>query len=460
MDFSRRQFGFGALTGLAFTGLARRVEAAETYRNEVTAYGALAPDPARLLDLPKGFSYQIVSRAGEAMDDGFRAPDNFDGMGCFTAGAGKVALVRNHELSVGGWDKSAAGSSGPLHERLLKLPHFGRSKEGLVFAGGTSTLIVDLASGRMEQQFLSLAGTATNCAGGTTPWGGWLTCEENTVAAPDSSQSHGWVFEIPSAHQGLVQPEPLKAMGRFRHEAACVDPRTGIVYLTEDRDDSLFYRFLPQQPGALARGGRLQALAFLDRDLENDTRNWYGAEFAPRASRAVRWIDMKDVESPGDDLRVRGRARGAVQFARGEGIHQATGTGEVYFTCTSGGAARLGQVMRYVPGAREGFPDETDTPGRLELFVESADTTLFEYGDNLTVSPWGHLIVCEDHAGDARNHLRGITPDGRLYTLARLNMDTELAGACFSPDGQVLFVNAYAPGRTLDIRGPWDSFRV
>lgn len=463
MTLSRRQFGFAALTTLAFAGLSRRASAAETYRNQVHGYGPLRPDSAGLLDLPEGFSYQTVSRAGEIMDDGFHAPDNFDGMGCFPAGDGKVALVRNHELSLGGWSRSAGKETAVLQKRLASLPHFGRAADGRVLPGGTSTLIVDLATGRREAEFLSLTGTATNCAGGITPWGSWLTCEETNLAAPDSSQSHGWVFEVPSAHRGLVTPQPLTAMGRYRHEAAAVDPKTGIVYLTEDRDDCLFYRFLPEKPGELARGGKLQALAFADSALPADSRNWFGVEFAPRAARPVRWIDMRNVESPQDDLRVRGHARGAVRFARGEGIHLAastSGSREFYFTCTSGGPAKLGQIMRYTPSPHEGSAEETRQPGRLELFVESADASVFEYGDNLTVTPHGHLIVCEDKTGGKVNHLRGVAPSGQIYTLARLNANTELAGACFSPDGQVLFVNAYAPGITLAIRGPWARFRV
>jgi uncharacterized protein len=463
MSLSRRQFGFAAFTTLAFAGLSRRAAAGETYRNEVHGYGPLQSDPARLLDLPKGFTYQAVSRAGEIMDDGFYAPDNFDGMGCFPAGDGKVALVRNHELSLGGWSRSAGKETAMLQKRLASLPHFGRAADGRVLPGGTSTLIVDLATGHRETQFLSLTGTATNCAGGITPWGSWLTCEETNLAAPESSQSHGWVFEVPSAQRGLVAPQPLTAMGRYRHEAAAVDPKTGVVYLTEDRDDSLFYRFLPERPGELARGGQLQALAFADSELPADSRNWLGVEFAPRTNRPVRWIDMRNVESPQDDLRVRGHARGAVRFARGEGLHLATGANgarEFYFTCTSGGAAKLGQIMRYTPSPHEGAAEETRQPGRLELFVESSDASVFEYGDNLTVTPQGHLIVCEDKTGGKVNHLRGVAPSGQIYTLARLNADTELAGGCFSPDGQVLFVNAYAPGITLAIRGPWDRFQV
>ncbi len=463
MSFSRRQFNFAALTTLAFAGLSRQAGGAVTYQSEVPGYGPLRPDPAGLLDLPQGFTYQVVSHAGEIMDDGFHVPGSFDGMGCFAAGVGKVALVRNHELGLSSWSRSAAMDVAALQSRLATLPHFGRAPDGRVLPGGTTTLIVDLATGRRESQFLSLTGTSTNCAGGVTPWGSWLTCEETVAGAPDSTQSHGWVFEVPAAHRGLVAPEPLTAMGRFQHEAAAVDPYTGIVYLTEDRADSLFYRFLPVRPGHLARGGQLQALAFADSSLPADSRNWSGEVFVPRSIRPVRWIDLDEVLSPLDDLRQRGHAKGAVRFARGEGIHIAAdskGLREVYFTCTAGGTAKLGQIMRYALSEHEGATDEKKSPGRLELFVESRDSRVFEYGDNLTVSPQGHLVVCEDRAGNKINHLRGITPSGRIYTLAQLNAGTELAGACFSPDGRVLFVNAQAPGMTLAIRGRWDQFRL
>jgi hypothetical protein len=172
----------------------------------------------------------------------------------------------------------------------------------------------------------------------------------------------------------------------------------------------------------------------------------------------VRWIDLAETDSPNDDLRARGHAAGAALFARGEGIHR--GRDEYYFTCTSGGSGRLGQIMRYLPSRHEGRPGEESAPARLELFVESADPRVMNYGDNLIVAPWGHLIVCEDRADNKVNHLKGVTPDGRLYTLARLNLDTELAGACFSPDGSTLFVNAYDPGKTLAINGPWRSVRT
>ncbi|HUG73857.1 MAG TPA: alkaline phosphatase PhoX [Steroidobacteraceae bacterium] len=451
---SRRQFTL-ALTGTAFAGLlgaCASTSVADPGRRP-RAYGELVADPEGLLDLPAGFSYRVISAFGDRMDDGMSVPDYFDGMGCFPLGGSRVALVRNHELQ-------------PQHQELgpLRAGNSARPKTydrttagGAPLPGGTTSIVFDLAAGRVVQQHLSLLGTIRNCAGGATPWGSWLTCEESTTRAGTSvGRDHGWVFEVPAAAREVVEPVPLTALGRFNHEAAVVDPRTGIVYLTEDRGDSLLYRLLPTARGELRRGGRLQALALLEPGL-TDSRNWEGVTLARGSWQATRWIDLDNVESPDDDLRRRGHARSALLFARGEGIHM--GDGELYFCCTSGGPAKLGQVMRYRPSRFEGQPDEAREPGRLQNFVESDDPAQLNYGDNLTVAPNGHLIVCEDQGGQVvDNHLRGVTPAGALYGLARLRVQTELAGACFSPDGSTMFVNVFSPGRTLAITGPWRGF--
>lgn len=457
MNISRRGFAATSLAALALGGWSRIgvTQTSDTYRNEVPGYGPLRADPAGYFDLPEGFSYRVLAKAGDTMDDGFIVPDNFDGMGCIPLAGGRLALVRNHELSLGAEARGAAGTDPLLEQKLAAARVFDRGQGGRVLPGGTTTLVLDARGHRVLSQHLSLAGTSTNCAGGITPWGSWLTCEETVVAAPRTGTSHGWVFEVPATATGLVDPIPLKAMGRFRHEAAAVDPKTGIVYQTEDQDDGLFYRFIPNVPGKLAAGGKLQALAFADGG--RDSRNWTGADWAMGRSRAVRWIDLDEVENPNDDLRQRGYAAGAARFARGEGIHlgrRARGGVEFFFTCTSGGSGRYGQIMRYVPSRAAGKPSQ------IELFHESTDPKLMDYADNLTVAQWGHLIVCEDRKGDQINHLRGVTPAGRSYTLARLNAETELAGACFSPDGRTLFVNAYSPGRTLAITGPWDKVKA
>jgi secreted PhoX family phosphatase len=449
---SRRQFTL-AMTGTAFAGLLGACASLPVDPSRrPRAYGELQADPAGLLDLPAGFSYRIISAYGDRMDDGFLVGDNADGMGCFALGRGQVALVRNHELTATQQARGALNG-----HQGAEPPAYDRNAAGAILPGGTSTIVYDLAAQRIVRQHVSLLGTIRNCAGGITPWGSWLTCEEDlTRAGTRVGRDHGWVFEVPAAARTVVQPVALTALGRFNHEAAAVDPRTGVVYLTEDRNDGLLYRMLPNARGELARGGRLQALALVEPGV-TDGRNWEGTALAQGSWHATRWIDLDNVESPEDDLRKRGNAQGAVLFARGEGIHM--GDGEVYFCCTSGGAKKLGQVMRYRPSRFEGQPEEAREPGRLQNFYESPDITHFNFGDNITVAPNGHIIACEDqYTPNVDNHIRGITPEGQTYDIARLHTQTELAGACFSPDGSTMFVNVYSPTKTLAITGPWRRF--
>lgn len=417
----------GAFLALALNGTARAATTVDS-----APYGPLLPDPLGFLDLPGGFSYRVISRFGDRMDDGGTVPDAADGMGCFSLPEGRIALVRNHEL------KAKHDSGGTIESG------YDRRLDGTVLPGGTTTIVLDADTLKLEQQFRSLAGTIRNCAGGVTPWGTWLSCEEDmTLAKNGVERDHGWVFEVPANAKGLVNAAPLTAMGRFNHEAAAVDPRTGTVYMTEDRANGLLYRFLPNVPGRLAEGGRLQAMALQD---VPDSRNWNQSSLAVDEWQAVRWIDLDGVDAPLDDLRFRGAAVGATLFARGEGIHM--GRDELYFCCSSGGAARVGQVFR--------LDLQADKAERVQLFFESTSADQFNFGDNLTVAPNGHLIVCEDQYTDVvDNHLRGITPDGDAYPFARLRSQTELAGACFSPDGKTLFVNVFSPTATLAITGAW-----
>ena len=431
----RRQFLSATASAFAALSLSGCMTRGAARWTNFEGYGDLVPDPAGLLDLPEGFSYRLISSLGEAMSDGGTVPDHADGMGCLPLGSDAIVLIRNHELMPGhamggtvttGYDK-AAGQA--------------------VLPGGTTNIVLDAATLEKKREFRSLAGTIRNCSGGITPWGSWLTCEEFVSApehiSPDKlAKDHGWVFEIPADAKGLVDAQPLKHLGRFNHEAACVDPRTGLVYLTEDRDDSLLYRFVPN--GRLDEPGRLEAMAI---DGVPDARNWDAQALAVREPRSVRWIALDNVEAPLDDLRKRGAALGATLIARGEGIHM--GDGEVYICSTSGGAAKLGQIFRLQP-AFDGSQE------RAELFFESTDPAQFNYGDNLTVGPNGHLVVCEDqYTPQVDNRLIGITPLGRPYVFGRLRLQTELAGGCFSPDGKWFFVNAYSPTRTVAITGPW-----
>src|SRR5262249_9082907 len=250
--------------------------------------------------------------------------------------------------------------------------------------------------------------------------GSWLSAEESVLMpgphdpmsadlTPDVSKPHGYIFEVDSRSEGLVDPVPLKAMGRFRHEAVAVDPLTGFAYLSEDLDDGLLYRFRPQavlrgtKPSALRvgdyeRGGVLEALRVKGRPRLL-TQNWNGTPAIRHGeSLEVEWVRIEapdpdlDMEHPVGDAaqscaassstRAQGFANGCAQFARTEGIEYANGS--VYFCCTDGGPKKLGQVFRIA--LRE---------QRLSLVVESDDRSLLDGPDNIGSTPWGDLVVCE-----------------------------------------------------------------
>jgi secreted PhoX family phosphatase len=423
--------------------------------------GPLRPDPGGLLDLPEGYRYTVVSRAGTVMSDGLRVPHAHDGMAAFSGEDGKVVLVCNHELEPAYFPRGAFEPDFGRVPDAIRTRVYDRGKDQTPGAGGTTTKIYNPKTGETETEYLSLAGTELNCAGGPTPWGSWLSCEEcfespglgwSAARLVSREQPHGYVFEVPSRHEGLVEPVPIKAMGRFEHEAAAVHADTGIVYMTEDRRHSLLYRYIPDEPGRLHEGGRLQALAIIDRPSLM-THNWSGlpAIVADEPLQTC-WIDLDDVDPVENDLRLRGAARGAATFARGEGLSSAGD--RLVFTCTIGGPARLGQVFAYTPSEREGQDDEQVAPGELRLIAEATEHSLLRNADNLTMAPWGDLIVCEDTS----NHcgLVGIRPDGSQYQLAdNAYSNSELAGVCFAPDGKTLFVNIQYPGTTLAVTGPF-----
>jgi len=456
MKATRREFiRASAMVGLGFLGLYKFSEGHELKHSAEVGYGPLLPDPKGVFNLPKGFTYKIISKQGSTMSDGLLLPGKGDGMATFQAKNNRTILIRNHENTAPDFKNGPFGNTNELLSKVDKKYFYDFGNGKMPGLGGTTTLIYDHTTKKVEAEFLSLIGTIRNCAGGPTPWNTWITCEETVERANAMlEKDHGFTFEVPATDKiGLTQPVPLKAMGRFNHEAVAVDPKTGIVYQTEDDGEGLIYRFIPKTQTKLQQGGKLQALVFRDQ-RSFDTRNWPGTSpstMETKKSFPVSWIDLEDIESPHNDLRHRGFIKGAARFARGEGMWY--GNNEIYFACTNGGSNKTGQIFRYKPSPYEGTARETESPGNLELFAEPNNTDILKYCDNLTIAPWGDIVLSED---DAHPFLVGITPQGEYYKIGEnIGYRSELAGAVFSPNGSTLFVNIQHAGLTLAIEGPW-----
>ncbi len=449
--FDRRQFlTRGALAAGAMTVaapfdalLARGPQHVRHGRGPSPDYGPLRPrldetTGLPLLMLPEDFRYLSFGWTGEMMSDGTPTPGAHDGMAAFPGAHGRVHLIRNHEVG------ESADAFAPA---IAYDPEAG---------GGTSTLEFDTLRGRCTSSWASISGTVRNCAGGPTPWGSWLTCEETTIGigSADLAKNHGYIFEVPVF--GSAVTLPYKEMGRFSHEAVAIDPATGFVYETEDQGStSGLYRFRPMVPGALQHGGVLEMLGVVGRP-----------QFDTRTNQTGEWLDLEwhVIDDPDPDLEqgaptvfAQGFDKGGARFGRLEGAWY--GHGRIYFVSTSGGNVGQGQIFELDPLNQ-----------RMRLLFESPSAEVLNAPDNICVSPRGGLVLCED--GGGTEYLHGLTTDGVIFRFAQNNVDlrltpvegfnqdyrgSEFAGACYSPDGKWLFFNIQSPGITFAVTGPWGS---
>ncbi|MEV7246144.1 alkaline phosphatase PhoX [Streptomyces sp. NPDC093248] len=436
--------------GIAFTGALSELFAGTAFARSPgdTGYGPLVPDPNGLLDLPKGFRYTVLSREGDQLRSGEGpVPSNHDGMAAFAGRGSRTHLVRNHENRV---------------TARIPVPTVAGLTYDPAGKGGCTALTLD-AGRRVLSERVAIAGTAVNCAGGRTPWGTWLTCEETEDRAGTNgyAKDHGFIFEVHPTDPHRTGAVPLTAMGRFQHEAIAVDPRHGVVYETEDAFDrpfGLFYRFLPQKPlggvGSLRAGGRLQAMR-VPGVPDLSTIQETGAHFD-----GVEWVDVPDPSAAATPTRLQDYGpRGITHAQKLEGCYW--GGSCVYFVSSfarsaDGSAAdHYGQIWRYDPARR-----------RLTLVVVfGPDTDVQlpgESPDNICLAADGGLMVCED--GNGAQHVFGVTRGGEVYAMARgrQNIGTdqepewgEFAGVTFAPDGRTMYVNCYTPGTTFAVTGPW-----
>lgn len=433
----------------------------------------LVDDPEGILALPEGFSYTIVTRTGVTHLDRGQGltPSSHDGMAVYDGGHGRYTLIQNHEIDPGA-EFGVPHVKGTVYDA------------GAVDAGGCTVIKTDRA-GRNLGEFVALSGTVANCAGGPTPWGTWLTCEETEDRAGDKwaegsrsgvfQKDHGYVFEVRA--DGGADPRPIKCLGRYSHEALAVDKDRTKIYLSEDADgpNGLFYRWTAPNgvkvgPGVLTslapNAGVLAAMQIImdDGSVLPDVAYLTSAQLG--RPFPVRWIEVPDRDARTKPVREQFTDG---QVTRGRKFEGVWGTDEGVYVVNSyawdegdlpaDAAPHDGMVWFYDYRAQTiqlvtYFPHQTQSEEGTP--VKYNDLT-FDGPDNVTVTPWGSLVLAED--GSGASHVLSATPGGPTYAIARNQLnDSEFCGPAFSADGKVLFVNMQDPGLTLAITGPWEKY--
>ncbi len=341
--------------------------------------GAATDEPVRLgplgepdengLRLPEGFTSRLVATSGAVVaGTGYTWHPNPDGGATFAHDDGGWTYVSNSEdLEVGGVGRVRFGADGEVVE-----------------------------AGRICE------GTFRNCAGGTTPWGTWLTCEEIP---------NGKVWECDPA--GEQEAVALPALGLFNHEAVVVDPVAEVLYLSEDEVDGALYRFTPTAYPDLT-DGVLEVLA------------------GPEGDR--RWAEVSDPTGETDPTRH--QVADVVRFNGGEGMAHFEGT--TYLTTK--GDDRVWAL------------DGADVTVVYDA-AEHAEPILTGV-DNITVDAGGDRYVAED--GGTMDIVR-LGPDGLVEQVVQVvgQDGSEVTGPAFSPDGTRLYFSSQRPGTTYEVTGPF-----
>src|SRR5918992_5041724 len=364
-------------------------------------YGPLGPPDANGIRLPEGFSSRVIARGGQPVEGtSYSWPIFPDGGATFPTVDGGWVLVVNSE--------------NPPDAELPFQP-----------GNGGASAIRFRSDGQIEAAYRILDGTSTNCAGGKTTWGTWLSCEEHR---------NGRVWECDPQGQREAVAHP--GMGVFSHEAACVDEVGKRVYLTEDESDGFFYRFTPRRYPDLS-SGRLEAAVV-------------------RSNGRVDWTEIPDPSAGSTPTRE--QLSGASRFRRAEGIW--IDSGFVYVATTADHKVhRYNTVLEEIEVVYDGEALGGEAPLRQV--------------DNVTAAPSGDVFVCEDTGEDDPLDIGIITPDGVVARFLKVTgpqhtggggaISSELTGVNLDPSGTRMYFSSqrgFGTGVTYEITGPFRTQRV
>lgn len=389
----RREFLISAGTGAGVLAFGpslwkRAMTAAAAAQTGLGPYGPLLDPDANGVRLPAGFSSRVIARGNAPVGgSGYLMPIFPDGASTFATPDGGWILAVNSEVP------GAGGAS------------------GIRFS----------SSGAITDAYRILEGTSTNCAGGRSPWGTWLSGEE---------VDQGYIWECDPT--GATPAVRRDALGRFKHEAACVDPVEGRVYLTEDLGDGGFYRFTPTAYPDLS-AGRLEIATVA-------------------ADGAVRWTAVPNPVPTEDETPTRAQVSGSTTFDRGEGIWYDAGV--VYIATTNDDTIHAYDIAKQSISILYRRADTVDSP--------------LQGVDNVTVSRSGDVFVCEDsydNDPDAMDVCM-ITREGEVARFAKLTgpehflpgpAQSEITGVCFDPSGQRMYFSSQRAGfgTVYEVTGPF-----